>query len=65
MGLKDFYQVFESSIYGLLLKFPLQVQRPCRASPASKGDLVVPEQCRARAHPPLHPGLTDTSVADK
>lgn len=52
MGLKDFYQVFSSSIYGLLLKFPLQVQRPCRVSPASEGDLVVPEQCWAPACPP-------------
>lgn len=44
MGLKDFYQVFTSSIYGLVLKFPLQVQRPCGVSPASIGDLAVPEQ---------------------
>lgn len=44
-------------MYGLLLKFPLQVQSPCRVTAARKGDSAVPEQCRALAvvqHTPPH-----------
>lgn len=57
MGLGDFYQIFLSISYGLLLKFPLQVQSPCRVILARKGDSAVPEQCWAIAvvqHTPPH-----------